>query len=182
MVWFACLNSRVFADVWEYRVDGAVVVHQAIHYQRRGWKPVSVVVMARYRARYEELINSTANRHSVDPILVHAVIEVESAYDARAVSKKGALGLMQLMPETARRYAIEDALDPAQNVEGGVRYLKDLIGQFGQLDLVLAAYNAGEDAVERYQRSVPPYAETIQYVDRLLQLIDERSGVAQSDD
>ena len=116
-------------------------------------------------ARAEHPIDVIARRHGVDPLLVRAVIRVESNFDPRAVSPKGAAGLMQLMPETAMRYGVDNRFDPAQNVDGGVRYLRDLMAMFdGNLSLALAAYNAGEGAVLKYGRRIPPYPETQQYV------------------
>ena len=113
----------------------------------------------------EHPIDAIAKRHGVDPHLVRAVIRVESNFDPKAVSPKGAAGLMQLMPETAMRYGVENRFDPAQNVDGGVRYLRDLMTMFnGNLSLALAAYNAGEGAVLKYGRRIPPYPETQQYV------------------
>jgi len=118
--------------------------------------------------RPDEAILASASRHGLDPLLVHAVVRVESGYDARAVSPKGAAGLMQLMPATARRYEVADRFDPAANVEGGVRYLRDLFALFGgDRRLALAAYNAGEGAVLRHGRRIPPYPESQAYVRRV---------------
>jgi soluble lytic murein transglycosylase-like protein len=115
--------------------------------------------------KIEELIEKAAARHEVDPLLVHSVISVESAYNTKAVSPKGAQGLMQLIPATARRFGAADAFDPAQNIDAGVRYLKYLNMLFpNDLRLALAAYNAGEGAVWKYGNAVPPYRETEQYV------------------
>ncbi len=119
------------------------------------------------RGQYAELIGSIATDHGVDPALVKAIIRAESNFDQRAVSRKGARGLMQLMPGTAGRYAVGNAFDPAENIRGGVRYLRSLQERFpGQLHLAIAAYNAGENAVSRYN-GVPPYAETREYVARV---------------
>jgi soluble lytic murein transglycosylase-like protein len=105
----------------------------------------------------------------VDPALLHAVVTVESGYNARALSPKGAVGLMQLMPDTARRYAVGDIWDPVDNVRGGARYLRDLLGMFNDnLSLAIAAYNAGEKAVIRYGHRIPPYSETQNYVPKVL--------------
>ena len=104
---------------------------------------------------------------------MRAVIQVESAYQTAARSPKGAMGLMQLMPATARRYAVENPFDPAANVEAGTRYLKSLLDRF-PLNLALAAYNAGEGAVERFG-GVPPYPETRAYVGRILKLVSARA-------
>ena len=117
---------------------------------------------------HRPLVLATARRHGVDPALVRAVITVESAWNPAARSPKGAAGLMQLMPVTAARYGVLDPLDPAQNVDGGVRYLRDLLEHFGgDLPLALAAYNAGEGAVERHGRRIPPYKESERYVHRV---------------
>lgn len=115
------------------------------------------------------IVLQVAQEIDVSPYLLHAVISVESAYDARAVSRKGAQGLMQLMPATAQRFGVTDPFDPHDNVRGGARYLKALLAQFnGDLQLSLAAYNAGESAVVRYGNRVPPYAETQKYVPKVL--------------
>jgi len=120
---------------------------------------------------YNAEIVSAARANGLDPALIHAVINAESAYNAGAVSKKGAVGLMQLMPDTALRYGVRDRRDPRQNIDGGTRYLNDLTRLFnGDLLLVLAAYNAGENAVLRHGKRIPPYAETVQYVPRVLDL------------
>lgn len=120
--------------------------------------------------RYASLIRDVAREEHVDPALLHAVITVESAYNARALSPKGAVGLMQLMPDTARRYAVSDIWDPVQNLRGGARYLRDLLMMFNDnVGLALAAYNAGEKAVIRAGHRIPPYAETRSYVPRVLE-------------
>lgn len=122
-------------------------------------------------AALKDMAARIARRHGVDEALVHAVIQVESRYDAFAVSPRGAMGLMQLMPKTAARFEVENAFDPVQNVDAGVRYLKELLERYsGQARLALAAYNAGEDAVERY-RGIPPYRETIEYVRRIQRIL-----------
>jgi hypothetical protein len=118
---------------------------------------------------YGELIDKAASREGVDPRLVRAVIQVESAYQASARSRKGAVGLMQLMPDTARRYAVTNPLDPGSNIEAGIKHLKMLLDRF-ELSLALAAYNAGEAAVERF-RGIPPYPETQNYVRQVLRLL-----------
>jgi soluble lytic murein transglycosylase-like protein len=123
------------------------------------------------KKRFTDLIEQAANRHQVDAKLVHAVIQTESAYNSTAQSPKGAVGLMQLMPDTARRFGVTDRNDPDQNVDGGTRYLKYLITLFNpNIDLAVAAYNAGENAVLRYNNSIPPYPETQNYVKQVLAL------------
>jgi hypothetical protein len=119
-------------------------------------------------AKIDELIRINGARYGVDPYLVFCVIEHESHFKSRAVSPKGARGLMQLMPGTARRFGVRRPFDAADNIEGGTQYLKELIDIFGgQVNLVLASYNAGEGAVMKYGRSVPPYRETREYVKRI---------------
>jgi hypothetical protein len=119
---------------------------------------------------YGELIDKIATQHEVSPKLVRALIKVESAYQPRARSPKGAMGLMQLMPETARQYGVKDPYDPESNIEGGIKYLKSLLQRMPSVSLALAAYNAGEAAVARF-RGIPPYAETRNYVSQILQLV-----------
>ena len=118
---------------------------------------------------FADLISTVATSQQVDARLVHAVIEVESNYQARARSKKGARGLMQLMPATARQYGVRNSYDPKANLEAGVRHLKDLMSRF-DLRLALAAYNAGEGTVRRYG-GLPPFPETQSYVSRILQKV-----------
>ena len=120
------------------------------------------------KMQFNDLIAEAAHRHQVDERLVHAVIQTESAYNAHAVSRAGAVGLMQLMPDTARRYGVFDRHDPNQNIDGGTKYLKYLLGLFNSLDLAIAAYNAGENAVMRHGYSIPPYPETQNYVRQVL--------------
>ena len=110
-----------------------------------------------------ELVKKAAEVHQLDPLLVHSVIQAESEYNPYALSPKGAQGLMQLMPATARRFGVSNSFNVAENIEGGVRYLKYLMDLFGDEKLAVAAYNAGEEAVLRYG-GVPPYPETQNYV------------------
>ena len=123
------------------------------------------------RATVRDLATRTARKYGVDERLVLAVIEVESRYDAYAVSPRGAMGLIQLMPQTAARFAVRNPYDPSENVDAGVRYLKELLDRYsGQPRLALAAYNAGEDAVEHFS-GIPPFQETIRYVERVLRVV-----------
>lgn len=121
------------------------------------------------RARYAKPIQDAARATRLDAALIHAVISAESGYNPFARSRKGAAGLMQLMPDTARRYGVKNRLDPAQNISGGARYLRDLIRMFNNdLQLAVAAYNAGENAVVRAGNRIPPYQETMAYVPRVM--------------
>ncbi len=115
---------------------------------------------------FDELVARVADRYGIRASFVHAVIKAESNYDPLAISPKGARGLMQLMPQTAWQYGVRNVFDPAQNLEGGVRYLRDLLDQYDSAAHSLAAYNAGPGAVDRY-RGVPPYRETQQFVRRV---------------
>ena len=119
--------------------------------------------------RYPAIISNVARMHGVDDSLVHAVVAAESGYNPTAVSRKGASGMMQLMPDTARRYGVEKIFNPVDNIYGGVKYLKDLLVLFnGDIRLALAGYNAGENAVIRAGNRIPPYPETEQYVPKVL--------------
>jgi soluble lytic murein transglycosylase-like protein len=130
--------------------------------------------MARRRAAVSAKIVEVAAEARLRPELIHAVVRAESAYDPGAVSRKGAVGLMQLMPGTAERYGVHDRRDPEQNLRGGTAYLRDLLELFDDdLRLALAAYNAGENAVIRHGRQIPPYEETRTYVNRVLAFLDE---------
>ncbi|MCA1960132.1 MAG: lytic transglycosylase domain-containing protein [Desulfomonile sp.] len=115
----------------------------------------------------DRIIREIADEYQIDAALVKAIITVESAFDPQAVSRKGAQGLMQLMPSTARQLNVEKPFDPRENIIGGVKYIKGLIASYGDLRLALAAYNAGPKAVDKYA-GIPPYRETIQYVKRVL--------------
>ena len=115
---------------------------------------------------YDEIISAMSEAHGVDPLLVRALIQVESKYNPRARSSKGAMGLMQLMPQTVREYNLRNPYDPKSNIEAGIKRLKSLIDRWG-VELALAAYNAGEGAVTRFN-GVPPYRETRSYVSRIL--------------
>lgn len=113
---------------------------------------------------YHQIIIQTAGRHNIDPALVKAIIMAESGYNAKATSERGAKGLMQLMPGTARALGVEDVFDPRQNISGGVRYFKQLVNQFdGDVKLALAAYNAGSKNVRRY-KGIPPFKVTQYYI------------------
>jgi soluble lytic murein transglycosylase-like protein len=176
-----CLSAAAMADIYAF-VDAGGVTHFSNvpndqHYEvvlRTATSdpvqasPVNPALLARAE-RYDQFIEEAATAADVDAQLLRAVIVVESAFNERAESNRGAQGLMQLMPLTARHYGVSDAFNPGQNIRAGARYLRDLIDRYdNDLELVLAAYNAGEDAVERYGRAIPPFKETRAYVPRVL--------------
>src|SRR5436190_6647593 len=139
--------------------------------------PVTTDVLAsEMPAPLKSLVDTIATTHGVDPALVRAVMKTESNFNRYAVSSKGALGLMQLIPTTGRRYGVRDFFDPQQNIDGGVRYLKFLLQKFnGDVDLSLAAYNAGENLVERVGR-IPSIPETANYVRRVRTIYKKKSA------
>ncbi|HTZ32959.1 MAG TPA: lytic transglycosylase domain-containing protein [Methylomirabilota bacterium] len=116
---------------------------------------------------FERVIRAAADRYQVDADLIHCVIAIESNFDPKAVSPKNARGLMQLMPQTAAQLGVKDVFDPEQNVNGGTKYLRQLLDKYNNLTLALAAYNAGPVRVDQYGRQVPPYLETMKYVQRI---------------
>ena len=136
-------------------------------------KPKSVGVNDASRRYYAGAINQIAGQYGLDPNLMHAVISAESGYNPNAVSPAGAMGIMQLMPATAQRFGVADPYDPVANMHGGARYLRFLINLFNDLNLALAAYNAGENAVARYGNTIPPYSETQTYVARVRRFYDQ---------
>jgi soluble lytic murein transglycosylase-like protein len=122
-------------------------------------------------SQYDGIIEAEAKSAGVEPNLLRAVIVVESGFNSHAVSKRGAVGLMQLMPETATRFGVSNRYDPRQNVRGGALYLGFLINRFRQnVRLALAAFNAGEDAVDRNSGQIPPFSETLEYVPKVLKI------------
>ena len=141
---------------------------------RKGWKePAPITNYHENVKKYQPLIAATCRQYEIPDWLIQAVIHAESYYNPVAISSAGAVGLMQLMPETARRYGVQNRQNPQQNVEGGVRYLKDLLSMFDDnLDLALAAYNAGEQAVKKYGYRIPPFQETQNYVKKVRQLLE----------
>jgi soluble lytic murein transglycosylase-like protein len=120
-----------------------------------------------YPGRFDALIDSIAKDYGLESSLIHSIIRTESDYDPNAVSSKGAVGLMQLMPETAEKYGVRDLYDPRQNILGGVKYLRDLINSFDRkTDYVLAAYNAGHNAIKKYG-GIPPFPETRRFIQKV---------------
>ncbi|HXH04278.1 MAG TPA: transglycosylase SLT domain-containing protein [Candidatus Competibacteraceae bacterium] len=129
------------------------------------------------RRTFTPHIAAVARQYSLEPELLHAVISAESAFNPQAVSSAGAMGLMQLMPDTAKRFGVTDPFDPVANLHGGARYLRFLLDQFRSLNLALAAYNAGEGAVSRYGNAIPPYEETQTYVKRVISFYNHYRGL-----
>lgn len=176
LLWAAAAQADVYV---KEEADGALVLTDApggegfellLHSERdAAAAPVAARAEHPSARLHAPRIERAARAAGVDASLLHAVIRAESAYNPKAVSPKGAAGLMQLMPATARRYGVADRFDPDQNVLGGALYLRDLLARFdGQLELALAAYNAGEGAVQKYGGRVPPYAETQRYVPQVM--------------
>lgn len=176
-----CLFSSAWANIYTFTDDDGTVSLSNVPVDSRyklmltsGVEPVKGRIdnsagSFANKARLEKIINEVAGTYGVDQALLHAVITVESGYSPKAVSIKGASGLMQLMPETARRYGVADSFDPVQNLHGGAKYLRDLLKLFNSdIGLALAAYNAGENAVLKYGRRIPPFRETASYVPRVL--------------
>jgi soluble lytic murein transglycosylase-like protein len=168
------------ADIWVYEDARGHLVFSNVpnhagfrrlrEFDRAAEAPAEAPRAPRERRSVDPLIARAARHHGVDPGLVKAIVHVESLFDDRAISHAGALGLMQLMPGTARDLGVRDPFNAWQNIEGGTRYLRYLMSRFaGDLRLSLAAYNAGESTVRRYG-GVPPYRETRNYVDRVLTL------------
>ena len=145
-------DRKIDAPTKVYEVNGAPAI--------RTTKPMSAAA-----ARYDAIVQAHASKQGLRPELVRAVIQVESGFNPRATSPKGAMGLMQLMPQTARDLGVRDAYDPDENVRGGTKYLRQLLDKYdGNQELALAAYNAGPGAVDKYGEQVPPYRETRDYV------------------
>ena len=122
---------------------------------------------------YAELVQNASEQHGIDPVLLHAMIEVESGYRADARSPQGAMGLMQLMPATVAQYAVHDPFDPGANIDAGAQHMRRLLDRFG-VEGALAAYNAGEGSVRKF-RGIPPYPETHRYVTRILRIVNDYS-------
>ena len=128
-----------------------------------------------YNGDFNDIINSAAKKYNISSSIIKSVIKAESNFNPTVVSTAGAMGLMQLMPETARALKVDDAFDPLQNIEGGVRYLKDMLEKFGgNLELALAAYNAGPGNVVKYG-GIPPFKETQSYVNKIMGFIKNRT-------
>lgn len=183
----AGITSAARADIYKY-VDkyGRVILTDKprnANYKRlvktwKGWEEakskIALKDFERNKQKHSSTIDYYAQRYGLPRSLVHAVVTAESAYDPNAISRAGAVGLMQLMPETAKRYGVSNRRNPSENINGGTRYLRDLLLKFNNnLILALAAYNAGEGAVEKYGNHVPPYQETKNYVNKVIDYYKE---------
>jgi soluble lytic murein transglycosylase-like protein len=186
---FALLAAGARADVFQYRdAEGRILLTDrpvssgyrlVKRFSLKGTRPPpgTLAELRRRRAALSPLIDRVAGEHDMKPALIHAVVRAESAYRTNAVSSKGAMGLMQLMPDTAERFGVHNAYDAEQNLHGGTRYLRELLKMFDDnLRLALAAYNAGENAVIRYGRQIPPYPETQRYVEKVLGFYERYRG------
>lgn len=168
--------ATALADVYVHKDKDGILTFTNVPnhsgFRRVFREPISPLSRQTYTSNFEDFIISASARHSIDPDLIRAVIKTESGFNSNARSPKGAMGLMQLMPDTARQHNVLDAYDPLDNIEGGVRHLRLLLSRYrGNLELSLAAYNAGINAVERHG-GIPPFAETRQYVQRVLRFYD----------
>ena len=164
----------VFSDRPLNRSSQVYAMFDGTHlWPRAGTGPVTLPQLSARRKSIEPIVQRIAQSHGVNAALLNAIIEVESGFNANALSRKGAVGLMQVMPATAARYGRFNLYSPEQNVDVGARYLRDLLAMFdGNVRLAVAAYNAGENAVIRHGRRVPPYRETIKYVPMVLERYD----------
>lgn len=178
-VLLAVAGGTAAADEFYVFVDATGVAHFTNIPKDSRYRPFPLVGLKAMTSHlpassYQTLIQAASAQHNLDPLLVHALIQAESSFNPRAVSEKGAQGLMQIMPQTAGRLAVSNPFDPEENVNAGARHLRRLLDAFrGNLPLALAAYNAGEKTVRQYG-GIPPYPETRAYVSRVLTLYDRR--------
>lgn len=174
--------TAAYADIYKYIDENGVVCYTDAPFGKKGKRihkekadsPPSEQQAVRTDPDYHRIVEEKATKYKIDPSLIKAVIKTESNWNSKAVSRKGAMGLMQLMPFTASEMAVYNPFNPEENIEGGTRYLRYLLERFnGDLTLALAAYNAGPETVEKF-RSVPPITETRQYVSKVLSLYNGR--------
>jgi len=185
LLWGLAFSLPVWADEIVTITDEngrRIFINTGDTHAKDGWKangsPAGKSSTSTPTREISNLVEQTANRLQIDPQLIHAIIKVESEYHPKAVSSKGAMGLMQLIPETAQRFGVTNPFDPKDNIQGGVSYLKYLLETFGgDLPRSLAAYNAGEGAVER-SGGIPSYAETQDYVRKVTHLYQSVSSQA----
>lgn len=192
MLFSLCQPRRVLADIYQYTDENGVMHFSNVSVgTAKKFKKIKSAAAAKQQttatprsadssrvpssesdslSAYVDIINSACNRHGVDPALVHAIVKVESDFNPYALSRKGAVGLMQLMPQTAAEMKVGNSFNPHDNIDGGVKYVRYLIDRYeGNLSLALAAYNSGETAVKKWG-TIPPYRETQNYVQRILRI------------
>lgn len=189
-IFFALVSNAAFADVYidtsqteeikitSYALDEhqSVAIEDDMVVDSADIAPESKLASAYASLPYNHEVVAAAKETSLDPALIHAVIATESKHNPRAKSNKGAFGLMQLMPATARRFNVKDKNDPKQNIVAGAKYLRELLTLYkGDLKLTLAAYNAGPGAVKKYSNHIPPYRETMHYVPKVLKYYQQYS-------
>ena len=165
--------TTLFATVYEFDSDGSVEVFEAqdylapVRHQKFKGRTLQLSLERSSTKKFNEYVITASRKYNVDADLIHAVIKAESSYNPDAVSPKGAGGLMQLMPDTATQYGVTDRFSPEENIDGGTKYLKFLLDRYdGDISLAIAAYNAGEGAVDKYG-DIPPYPETKAYVQKV---------------
>jgi soluble lytic murein transglycosylase len=174
IVFICTLSVTPYADIYKY-IDKKGVAHYTNippdgEYERIPVEP------AKSRRYYDQIIKSKSKKYNIEPAMIKAVITAESNWDSKAVSKKGAIGLMQLMPPTARDMQVQNPFDPEQNIEGGTKYLKKLLDRFnGNIRLALAAYNAGPGKVEK-SRGIPAITETNKFVKNVIEIYKGKSN------
>ena len=185
-----CIASVVCADIYKYTDERGVVCYtdapqgkntEKVMKETPAGEKDSAVPLSGPDEDYSSYVSRAASKYAIEPELIHAVIKTESNGNERAVSRKGAIGLMQLMPSTAMDMEVSDPFNPEENIEGGAKYLRYLLERFkGDLTLALAAYNAGPTTVEKYG-SIPPISETRQYVKKVFSLYNGRKNYTVSD-
>lgn len=181
------LFTLSYADVYKYISEDGIVCYTDLPFGKKAdivirekvestpSQPQAGRTFSKNTTNYHSIVHEKASKYNLDPLLVKAVIKTESNWNERAVSRKGAMGLMQLMPSTASEMNVRNPFNPEENIEGGVRYLRHLLERFnGDLTLALAAYNAGPKWVEKFG-FIPPITETKQYVNKVLSLYNGRS-------
>ncbi len=155
------LDPAALCEKYETKGKGSITAGISRHIKLQN-------VDANFRKKISPFVTQTALKYGMEPEFIHAVISAESAYKPNATSHAGAMGLMQLMPFTAKRFGVSNAYNPEQNIDAGTRYLKLLYDEFGSLELAAAGYNAGEGAVRKYNNSIPPFKETRAYVPKVM--------------
>ena len=174
---FISITSR--ADIYEY-VDCSGVIHFTNIPSGKDYKKILRENNSAIKGQYDHIISNSSYKYNIEPAIIKAVISAESNWDPRAISHKGAIGLMQLMPTTAEDMQVSNPFDPEENIEGGTRYLRHLLNRFnGDLDLALAAYNAGPARVEK-SGGIPAIPETIQYIKKVTRMYTGSSQKNQS--